>query len=141
MIRYVSSRGYYGIERCAINIAHEYDFKIKGYTPYKEMTKYNLEYIEKGCNEILNYNKHITDGVILFNIDDKLDCKMGNIDKYSNKDYKMILIEEINQNELRNVHEWINKYNITKLNIHGHFGYDMESYNFFNKLFDNLYKE
>lgn len=47
----------------------------------------------------------------------------------------------MNDDELKNIINWIKFYEIRKINIHGYIGYEQQSYEFFMNIFDKLKKE
>lgn len=137
MIRQLTTRGLPGIEHGALIAARNYKIEIAGYTVNRNMANFGLilpNILER--HNILEKNRNITQGSIIFNIDNKFNEKLETFLDYCNYDHHVYSIRNFDIDELKNIVNWINYNDISKINIHGHNGYEDQSFNFFMKMFE-----
>lgn len=137
MIKQVTTRGLPGIENGAITAAIKSNVNLVGFTLNRNFEMYGLTYpsiIERPY--ILDNNRNIAQGSLIFNIDNKYKGKLETFLDYISYDHHLYCIKEFSCDELKNIINWIEYNNITKLNIHGHLGFEEVSCEFFKSIFE-----
>lgn len=146
MIRQVISKGFPGVELGCIIAAKESGIKTCGYTPYIGWDEFNIKHEHDNNFGVMKKNINLANGTIIVDIlnTPSLRVEESIYNLYYKNDHNIIHVRHFHDDNINMLSNWINKYDINKLHIHSYNDlelFEKESYSFFMRLFNNLYKE
>lgn len=146
MIRRIISKGCPGVELGCITAAKESGIKTCGYTKYREYDGYNVKSANENCYNVLKKHMYLANGTLVVNIFDRPSLRVDEsiYDLYCDDKHNILHISDFHKDNVVKLFDWINKNNVNNLHVYSYNDlelFEKESYDFFMKLYDVVYKE